>query len=459
MKHEGASGTSRAVGIAMVVMGAWACASRADVIVLRGGGEIQGKVIVDPKKPGIVEILLMKGRNRLVFQRQQILEVVPKASPLDDYLVKKSKIAANPSAAAELELGQWCEQNQLPDLARLHYEAAVQHDSSLQAAHKKLGHVQLREQWLSPDEIRQAQGLIKYRGRWITEDEKAKLDETAAASAAQASWLRRVKLLRQALLSSTTDRRREAEAELMQIREPVAVAPLMKVLSHDAAPLRMVLAHVLGEIPGSESSRALVSMILVEPEEEVCGALLQQLRQRDEPGIVPQLIKALRSENVKVINRAAWTLGNLEAITAVPQLTRALVTTEEQIVLVSEADLHGSLPGNGLGPALMGTSGNWAACLTPPTVAPNVVAYGAASVPLTPSQLIGGGGGFFGLIASPSRQPQLRVVTMTYQNVEVLAALEKLTGQEFGYDVDAWRRWIKDSFNPYPTPVRQVPQP
>ncbi len=30
---------------------------------------------------------------------------------------------------------------------------------------------------------------------------------------------------------------------------------------------------------------------------------------------------------------------------------------------------------------------------------------------------------------------------------------------DFGYDGDAWRRWIKTSFNPNPTPVRQVRQP
>ncbi len=459
MRHESASGKSRAVGFAMIFMGASVGASRADVIVLRGGGQIQGKVILDPKRPETALVLLLKGRKPLTLQKQQILEVIPKASPLDDYLVRKSRVAANPTAAAELELGQWCEQNQLPDLARLHYEAALQLDGSLGTAHKKLGHVQYREQWLSPDEVRQAQGLVKHRGRWITEDEKAKLDETAAASASQASWLRRIKLLRQAILSSTTDRRREAEAELMQIQEPEAVAPLVKVLSHNAVPLRILLAYVLGEIPGKESSRALVDMILAEPDDEVRGAVLRQLEQRDEPGIVPQLIQGLRSEDTKVVNRAAWTLGNIEAVAAVPYLASALITTEEQIVLTSEADLQGGVSGSGVGPALMGMNDNWAAYLTPPAIGPNVVAYGAVSVPLTPSQLIGGGGGIFGLNAPPSRQPQLRAVTFTYQNLEVLTALVKLTGQDFGYDVGAWRRWIKNSFNPNPKPVRQVPQP
>ena len=36
-------------------------------------------------------------------------------------------------------------------------------------------------------------------------------------------------------------------------------------------------------------------------------------------------------------------------------------------------------------------------------------------------------------------QPEPRVVTFTYRNTEVLAALQKLTGQDFDYDIAAWR--------------------
>ena len=61
-------------------------------------------------------MLLLKGRNPLTFQKKQILQVIPKASPLDDYLVKRQQVA--PTAQAEFELGLWCEQNQLTDLAQ-----------------------------------------------------------------------------------------------------------------------------------------------------------------------------------------------------------------------------------------------------------------------------------------------------------------------------------------------------
>jgi hypothetical protein len=65
-----------------------------------------------------------------------------------------------------------------------------------------------------------------------------------------------------------------------------------------------------------------------------------------------------------------------------------------------------------------------------------------------------------GMAALPSKpQQDAHVETITYRNVEVLNALQKLTGQDFGYDIDAWRRWITRSFNPHPNPSRRVPQP
>jgi hypothetical protein len=82
-------------------------------------------------------------------------------------------------------------------------------------------------------------------------------------------------------------------------------------------------------------------------------------------------------------------------------------------------------------------------------VGEGVVAYGATSVPFTGLNLGG---------TNPHR-PVMRRVTNVYRNEEVLAALEKLTGVSFGYDIPAWRRWQRQSFRPSTTPERRVPQP
>ena len=139
-------------------------------------------------------MLLLKGRNPLTFHSKQILKVTAKASPLDEYLVRKQQLSA--TAPAEFELGLWCERNGLTDLARAHYEAAIEHDKMFEPAPQETRHVQHGSQWLSPDELRQVQGLVKYKGRWITEEARTKSEESAQLSAAQTSWVRRIKILR-----------------------------------------------------------------------------------------------------------------------------------------------------------------------------------------------------------------------------------------------------------------------
>jgi HEAT repeats len=459
MRRYGGSGETIGSWVfGLVVFLATGVQAISDTIELRGGGEIQGKVITDPSKPDTVQVLLLNGRNPLVFQSKQILRVTPKSSPLDEYLVRKHQLSA--TAPAEFELGLWCERNGLADLARAHYQAAIVHDKMFEPARKKLGHVQHGNQWLSPDELRQVQGLVKYKGRWVTEEARAKSEESAQLSAAQTTWVRRIKMLRQAMVAGTEERRREAEAELMQIREVEAVHPLVKVLANDSAPSRTLLAHALGAIPGKESNRALVDMLLAEPEDDLRTGILDRIREKDEPATIPQLVKALRSENVKVVNRAAWALGNLEVVNSVPALVAALLTTEERMVIgptEAEGQATNSAANVGPGPALMAMNQNWLAYLTPPAMAPGVVAYGAVSVPFVSQDQLTGG--ILGALPPSGRGPVPRLVTYTYQNVEVLGALIKLTGQDFGYDGSAWRRWISRSFNPNPKAVRQIPQP
>jgi hypothetical protein len=426
------------------------------VIELRGGGQIQGKVVPDPKNKDRVQVLLLQGRHPLSLQKAQIVRVVPKASPLDDYVVKRAKIG--PTAEAQYELGYWCEQNRLMDLARLHYEQALSYDPDFDAAHQKLGHTKVDGAWLTRDELTAAQGLVKYKGRWVTAEEKSKREGADKTTAAQGSWLRRIRMLRQALVSGTEDRRREAEAQLMAIRDPDAVVPLLRVFGQDEPPRRILLAMVLAAIGGREATAALVQRVLDEPESEVRSITFDHLKQRNDAGVAARFIRALGRQDVPVINRAAWALGNLNAVESVPQLVAALVTSEDRIV-VPPIDGGSPPPLNvpvapGLVPRAYSNFG--VVVSTPPAVSNGAIAAGMGVIPYYAAPSLVPGGNY----AGPGRPIQdAHVETFTYRNVEVLGALQKLTGQDFGYDVDAWRRWVTRSFNPHPHPARRVPQP
>ena len=91
----------------------------------------------------------------------------------------------------------------------------------------------------------------------------------AANGAEQASWVRRLTLLRQALSNGPDDRRRDAEKQLMEIRDPIAVSPLLQVFKGENPTLRTLLDRVLDGIPGPEAAGGLVTHMLIEPDVDV----------------------------------------------------------------------------------------------------------------------------------------------------------------------------------------------
>jgi hypothetical protein len=154
-------------GLAIVVIGSPA---RGDKITIRGGGQIKGKLIPDKAHPGQFLYIGEVGKTPMSFTKDQIVQVTPEKSVLDEYVVRLAK--ERPTTAAEFELGLWCEENKLLDLAQVHYDLTLKRDSNFGAAHKKLGHVMMGGRWLNADEVKEAQGMVKYKGRWITPEEK-----------------------------------------------------------------------------------------------------------------------------------------------------------------------------------------------------------------------------------------------------------------------------------------------
>jgi len=435
----------------------------ADVITLRGGGKVRGKVVPNVREGSDrVTVLPEKGRTPLVFHKEQVVGVTAEPGPLDEYLDRRDR--ASSTADSQFELGLWCEGHKLHDLARLHYEAAVEHDKSFAPAHRKLGHVLHEDRWLTADELREAQGLVRYKGKWISQSEKAEREARAATVAEQASWARRIRLLCQAVVAGPEVRALEARRQLTEIRDPAAIAPLVRILGEEGAPLRTLLDRILGEIPEDEAAAALVARILREADPEVRPVTMEELQKRTGPIVVTGLARALGSDRTEVVNRAAWALANLEAVEAVPRLIPALVSVRYKVVWMptgpSSPDGFGvsfgsvaAAPGVG-GTALGAVSGSSIAVPTGPAVGPGSVGFGAISVPYP-----GYGSTGVGLGGSGSRGPIPMTVPFSYQNVEVLSALVRLTGRDFGYDRAAWRNWLNTSFRPDPEPVRRVPQP
>ena len=339
----------------------------------------------------------------------------------------------------------------------------MKHDKSYEPAHQKLGHVLRGDHWLWGDELREAQGLVRYKGQWISKQEKDRRVAAAASSAEQASWVRRLKLLRQALLNGPDDRRRDAEKQLLEIRDPIAVTPLLQVLGGEDEILRTLLDRVLEQIPGPESAEGLVTHILLEPSFDVRNVTMDALTKRKEPIVVAALVQGLGSKDPTVVNRAAWSLGQLNAVKTVPKLIPALITVQHRMIMPpitgwpsgTTGSSFGSIsPTAGMGGSSFGNNFSTDGMLSSPGLGSGVAGYGATGIPgpSLPNVTFSSGG-------SGPREQMPRILTLRFQNVEVLSSLVKLTGQDFGFDIPAWQSWVASGFHPDPTPVRRVPQP
>ena len=132
---------------------------------------------------------------------------------------------------------------------------------------------------------------MKYKGRWVSAEERAQREADDKLLAVKNEWVQRIKMLRQSILSSSTDRRREAESQLMAIREAEAVGALLRVLGNDEAPMRILLSQVLSVIPEEQATLGLVKQILAEPNPSVRPIIFEKLKERDRSTVVRSLTR------------------------------------------------------------------------------------------------------------------------------------------------------------------------
>jgi hypothetical protein len=422
--------------------------ARADRIELRGGAELRG-VVVPGENPDEVLVQTESASKPLAFAKHHVVRVVKQPSTLDEYFARRDSI--DPSAPAQYEFGLWCQSHKLSGLAMNHYRRAVELDKSFAPAHRKLGHVEYLGRWMTQDELREAKGLVKIKGRWVSKAARERLKEGEKLHAEQASWMRRLKIHYHNLTQGGVDDRQDAEDRLQEIRDPAAVAPLVRLLGRDTPALRVKLAHVLGGIPGDEARRALVNFVLDEPETLVRQEAIAELVRRNEVETAADLQAALADQNPARVGHAALGLAALNARSVVPKLIARLVSYQKRTVLVPGG--VAAAPSGGGGAAAFGIA-QPIPVLTGPVVGPGAVAFGMTSVPFLSGTGIAYGGG--GLEEAP---PVRQTVVDPIPNADVLAALESLTGRNFGYDLPAWREWLRTAFRLEAAPARQVPEP
>jgi len=331
-------------------------------------------------------------------------------------------LAMDDSAAAHVDLANWCAAHGLAEKAKVHWSEALLRD---------------------PDnaEARAALGFVNRNGQWVpvSEAEPAPIappaDPTFAAR--RQALARDIEDVQQHLLVSPSAAAwTEGRNKILAIRDAAAAEPIARILGAGDVNCRLLAAEVLGQIPGDEALRYLLGLALADPADAVHRTAIESLKDRADDRIVQQLIYALARGREPTMRRAAYALGELGAMEAVPALIANLRTVEYRNVMVKELRQSPSM--------FVGTLTPYIAGLRP------VVSGGAVAYDPIIGYIVSGGGISF------AQPPQEVLVEKTQaervEQPDVLEALKKITGRDFGYDEAEWHRWSAEREQAAPNP-------
>ncbi len=215
----------------------------------------------------------------------------------------------------------------------------------------------------------------------------------------EAEWRRKAVRLAAWLEGSNTLRRARAVQELSRLRDPAAVAPLIGVMDRLSVPNQVLVTKALGGIRDKRAYRALAVIGIKNASKQVRQAAIDTLQQLPEA----------RGEYVKVFEHELLVEAKNYSNDCFAAMHTLLATRELHLVELIPALIELQVQ---LVPA------GWKHEVIEAWVIPS------------------GRGGWHGRLRSgiiPVKKPVFLK--------EVVETLKYLTGQDFGYDKEAWRQW------------------
>lgn len=405
----------RSVVLAGVSLTCSVLVARADILHLTNGGSVEGTIVEQDGRSYKVRTLV----GTITVPADAVDRVEKKPSILDEY-VKLSQQAAD-TPAAQVELANWCQEHGFKAGWRKHLKRAIELDGDYGPARVALGFVRVGEIWVDGRTLteRPAAGT----GQQNAADGQPLPDQDAQkmVSAIQTQWTLRIRAIKRNKLDSSLKRlAQEGRGKIVEIRDPLAILPLTRLLASGNWACRDALVEVLSHFPHDEATMNLAVLALVDPDRGIRRRALLEVQKRNDPRVVPQFRRALSTDNDELIRRAAIGLGLLAAPAAVPDLIGALTTRRVKRVEVRVDDYFRQYPKVFNTPTQVS--------LGQTTQIRYVAALGLPVI----------GTGFW--FPRTAYRPRSVIVYRT----EVRDALVRITGEDFGFDHAAWRRWYEE---------------
>jgi len=323
-------------------------------------------------------------------------------------------IAMEESAPAHVALAEWCAKVGLDDKATRHWKEALHRDPHNADARAALGYVRRGDEWVEAGDAVSvpAVGIQRYT--------------PPAVDARRRDLEQRIQGVYTQYLSALDPATWQKGAdEMLLVRDPLAAEPVHRILSNGNEKTRLLMCEVLGQLPGKEAAHRLVRVVLSDSSRAVYDAAVAAIEMRSDDHAVPSMLNGLNGSE-ETLQRAAHALGELRVWKAAPRLVGRLETREPR---TKEFKEKGS-------PGAYFFSGDIVTYIADvePVVAPGAVAF---------NPIIGAIPSGAGVDVDNPVVTVRKTVIVTVRQPEVLEALKKITGRDFGYDEVAWRGWLR----------------
>lgn len=396
---------------------------RADLVRLKNGGELRGQVDrrSGPTSPEVT-IESLTGAV-IVVEREHVQFVTRRPLIVEEYETRSRK--ATETVESQWALAEWCRQNALKSQRENHLTRVVELDPNHEEARKALGHIQHDGEWTTRDELMASQGYVRHKGKYITSQELELIEKSKAELEAEREWFTKVRLWFGWINGRNDERRDQALAAMSQIDDRNAIPALAKSLRNESnRMLRVMLVEVLSRMPGGATVPVLVNQSLLDDDVEIRWLCLNGLRPEDYETARAMYLKELKSKSNVTLCRAAQSLERVGDESCVTALVQALTTLHTYKISVPDNQQSVSFDSNGQF-SLGGVNGAM-------TIPPDIQA-GIATGQINPNALTQING-------KPVKMKQV-LVKQKVDNKEVLSALQRITGQSFGYDKRSWTLW------------------
>lgn len=383
---------------------------RADTVHLANGRVVEGQA----ERTADGWVVRQANGIELRLDASEVLRVDEGQTPREAFAARRAALADDDLSEHRV-LAAWADDQGLAREALALREAIVARWPDDRATRRALDHVRHDDQWLTRDDYMRSLGLVATDdgSSWITPDEAARRERGAKAKRLEPK-------VRKALRGARRDPARAAE-QLAAFDDEAAVPVLVDSLRDDALPLRTLAAQELGRRKAQAAAQRLAQVAVEDTRQDARQAALDSLQAIAHPDVPRFLIRQLDRPNLFHRVHAAQALSALPVAAAVP----ALIVQLRQ--------------------ATSGFGRNHISILTQR-------AY------IRDFELAAGGTGLtLGEVADPQVDVQsegvsLEVKVVLWERYTVATVLQRLTGQSFGADPDAWERWWRGARDGFQLP-------